>query len=461
MDQEITPKKYPTSTSDVAKMLGIHGPTKDLPMGTIISHSDLPVANLPVADSHSVFDHNQLKDAHQNIPVHTDPNIDLGAKAAHTQAKASPFIAIAKAAAPFAAVFIVGLFLYFFFFSGVNFSEMFQSKPSASTPQQSALQQLEQQDLVAYQIWIKGFYYDVTDAKILDPEADNSGNGLTNFEKYLLGLNPKAYDTLGLGEADSQAISQGINPLTGAQLTDAQKAAISKYVDMESVMNRLALYNLQNPGRVAGASVNSQGQSVQPMPVNYGTGQAPQTPQNPPAQQSGTAQYAPVQTGADLNSLSAQTSGININTNIPAHLDIPDLKVSVPIIWTTDPKYFDQDLQIGVVHYPGTALPGQLGTAYISGHSSNYVWAKGDYNHVFTHLGDLNKDASFKITVVDKNGKDIIFHYVVISKQEYLPTDQAQFMNSDKSVVALSTCWPVGSTAKRMVVFGLLTQVEK
>ena len=55
----------------------------------------------------------------------------------------------------------------------------------------------------------------VSDPKILDPETDNSGNGLTNFQKYLLNLNPKSYDTLGLGEADSQTIAKGINPLTG------------------------------------------------------------------------------------------------------------------------------------------------------------------------------------------------------------------------------------------------------
>ena len=130
-------------------------------------------------------------------------------------------------------------------------------------------------------------------------------------------------------------------------------------------------------------------------------------------------------------------------------------------MWSDDPKDFDKDLQSGVIHYPGTAMPGQIGTTYISGHSSNFAWAKGSFKQVFAVLGKLADNTSFKITVVQKNGKDAIFHYVVTGRKEYSPTDQAQFANSGKSVVALSTCWPVGSTAKRLVVYGELTQTEK
>ena len=132
----------------------------------------------------------------------------------------------------------------------------------------------------------------------------------------------------------------------------------------------------------------------------------------------------------------------------------------MPIVWSQDPKNFDADLQCGVVHYPGTALPGQIGTTYIAGHSSNYPWAKGSYNQIFSTLGKLANNTSFKITVTQTNGKTVTFDYVVTSSKQFSPTDQAQFANTGKSIVALSTCWPVGSTAKRLVVFGQLTQTE-
>ncbi|MFA5860051.1 MAG: sortase, partial [Elusimicrobiota bacterium] len=88
-------------------------------------------------------------------------------------------------------------------------------------------------------------------------------------------------------------------------------------------------------------------------------------------------------------------------------------------------------------------------------------WVKGDFNKVFSKLGDLADNTSFKITVVQKNGKDAIFHYVVTGRKEFSATDQEQFKNTGESIVALSTCWPVGSTAKRLVVFGQVTQVER
>src|SRR5581483_9205529 len=106
--------------------------------------------------------------------------------------------------------------------------------------------------------------------------------------------------------------------------------------------------------------------------------------------------------------------------------------------------------QNGVIHYPGTALPGQIGTTYLAGHSSNYVWAKGGYNHVFTHLGDLQDGASFTIAVKLTNGQDETLHYIVTGRDQFSATDPAQFQNGGQSVVELSTCWPVGTTAKRL-----------
>jgi LPXTG-site transpeptidase (sortase) family protein len=317
---------------------------------------------------------------------------------------------------------------------------MFKSQTVASTPQQNVLQQLEQQDASSYNKWIASYYYDVTDPTILEPDTDNSGNGLSNFQKYLLNLNPKSYDTLGLGQADSLTIAKGINPLTGGALTDEQTSVISKYIDMEVVMNRLTLENMQNQPEVAGASTTGNAGSID---IRGGSG----------------SQNTLVNASTTLNP--GGMSRININTSVPGLLEIPDLKIKVPIIWTSNPNNFDQDLESGVVHYPGTAMPGEVGTAYIAGHSSNYPWAKGSYNQIFSTLGKLAVNTSFKITVTQQSGKTVTFDYVVTNSQQYSPTDQAQFANTGKSIVALSTCWPVGSTAKRLVVFGQLTQVEQ
>jgi LPXTG-site transpeptidase (sortase) family protein len=430
MTQDIPIKKYPQTTAEVAQMLGIHSDGQNLPMGSF-PVADLPVAGLPVAQ-----DLSQQPELHQPEPiVH---------KAA--PAVAQPFyVKAGKALLPYAAIFLVGIFLYYFFFTKVDFTTVFKPTQSAATPQQTVIQQLEQQDILAYNKWIASYYYDVSDPKILDPESDNSGNGLTNFQKYLLNLNPKSYDTLGLGQADSQTITMGINPLTGGSETDAQKAIVSKYVDMEVVMNRLTLSNMQNPPQVAGAIT----------PNNSAFGGNNNLTQNL------SIRGTPLLNQTDTNRAAINQNQADINTGVPGLLEIPDLKIKVPVIWSKDPKNFEQDLQVGVVHYPGTAMPGEIGTMYIAGHSSNYVWAKGSYNQIFSKLGNLALNTSFKITATEQNGKTVVFNYVVTKIQQYKPTDQAQFQNTDKSVVALSTCWPVGSTAKRLVVFGTLTQTQK
>jgi sortase A len=137
------------------------------------------------------------------------------------------------------------------------------------------------------------------------------------------------------------------------------------------------------------------------------------------------------------------------------------LNLTVPLIWSQDANALLKDLQNGVVHYPGTAMPGDIGTSYISGHSSNYAWAKGNYNRIFAKLNDLQIYDSISITATQTNGKPVTFHYVVTAKDQFQPDDQRQFANIGKSTIALSTCWPVGTTARRLVVFAQLSQIDK
>lgn len=475
-----TPKSFPASTPEVAKMFGFHPeqlqtlaqtsqPPAALPASSSTSSPRFageagqgePAAKLP-ASTRGVFTNDEstrggpmVEDvAHlsDHEPIHEEHLADY----ASATAGPKPYVKILKTILPYLAVFAVGIFLYYFFFSSVNFNAIVPSLPTQSTvtaPQQSAIQQLENQGLSGYDSWIAGYYYQANQS-ILDPNTDNSGNGFTNYEKYLLDLNPKTYDTLGLGMADSQAVSEGINPLTGAPLTQAQKDLIAKYIDMEAVMNRLSLNQVQHPSSVAGASTqNSFGSQ---------SGQVPsQVRMQPSTVVVPSPTYQTQNTGAVLASQSLVDNNVDINTSVPGLLEIPDLKIKVPLMWSQDPKDFDQDLQNGVVHYPGTAMPGQIGTTYIAGHSSNYIWAKGSYNRVFAVLGDLKNNSSFQITVTTAAGQKVVYHYVVTRSQQYSPTDQAQFQNGGQSVVALSTCWPVGSTAKRLVVFGQLTQIEK
>ncbi len=399
-------KLYPVASPEAAKMLGIENDDS----------SHLPAEN-----------HVEPAEAHSQAPKPAYQPDHSGA------AQPSMLGKVFKITIPYVIVFAVGVFLYFFFFTKVDFGSLFPAKSANSqSVQNTALLNLEKQNSSAYNAWIESFYYDVSNPAVFDPNADNSGNGLTNFQKYLLNLNPKSYDTLGLGRADSEDLAMGISPLSGLPLTSDQKQIISQYFDMETIMNKLAL------DKMNGASATPEVAGAQVVASSTPTGNV---------------------MGSDPNIVNA--NALDINTGVPGRLQIPSLKVDAPLIFSTSTEAFDTDLLNGVIHYPGTALPGQIGTTYISGHSSNYPWIKSNYNHVFTYLGNLGVNQSFDIIVTLGSGKQATLHYVVTGSQQYSPTDQAQFANSGRSVVALSTCWPVGSTAKRLVVIGVLTQVEQ
>jgi sortase (surface protein transpeptidase) len=77
---------------------------------------------------------------------------------------------------------------------------------------------------------------------------------------------------------------------------------------------------------------------------------------------------------------------------------IPKIGKNIPLVDVQLDSGFDfehienifmQELEKGVVRYPGTAKPGEKGNAFIFGHSSNYPWIKGEYNSAFVLLDQL------------------------------------------------------------------------
>ncbi len=140
-------------------------------------------------------------------------------------------------------------------------------------------------------------------------------------------------------------------------------------------------------------------------------------------------------------------------------LIIPRLKLNVPLI---DPPYdalLRQDwgqvesdiqsaLQRGVVHYPGTARPGQAGNFFVTGHSSYYPWDPGHYKSVFARLGDLQVGDEYWVYYGgDKH------RYIVRGKGEVSPSDTSVLdQPPGDRVSTLMTCTPTGTTLRRLII---------
>lgn len=128
---------------------------------------------------------------------------------------------------------------------------------------------------------------------------------------------------------------------------------------------------------------------------------------------------------------------IAANSRILANIDASDSKV-----------YLDA-LQKGVAQAAGSAFPGEDGHIFLFAHSTDYFWNVGNYNAVFYLLSKLEK--ADEINLFYKGQR---FVYKVVDKTIVDP-DQVQYLTrkTNREFLTLQTCWPPGTTLKRMLVF--------
>lgn len=133
---------------------------------------------------------------------------------------------------------------------------------------------------------------------------------------------------------------------------------------------------------------------------------------------------------------------------------IEKIGIEAPMIWSkdVDEKKTLADLEKGLSHYPASGSPGQDGNMIISGHSSNYFWAKGDYNYIFKDLNALEIGNNIIVKTLQRNGKIISYRYKVNDKFVASPDDEKIFKIKPGKNLTLSTCWPLGTNFKRLIV---------
>ena len=131
------------------------------------------------------------------------------------------------------------------------------------------------------------------------------------------------------------------------------------------------------------------------------------------------------------------------------YIYIPKIRVAAPIVYpkTVDDKTINAALLTGVVHYPGTADPGQKGNVFLTGHSSYYPWASSDYKTVFSLVPQLV--GGDEIVVYNKG---IRYTYRVDQVYEVAPTHVDVLRPTPEPMITLSTCVPIGTSYRRKIV---------
>lgn len=145
-------------------------------------------------------------------------------------------------------------------------------------------------------------------------------------------------------------------------------------------------------------------------------------------------------------------------------IEIPRIKKNIPIsnveneaiINTGDQKAIEDEIQKalenGVVRYPGTAVPGERGNVFLTGHSSYYLWAKGGFKDVFALLHQVELGDEIVVYYGSENGNQRRFDYVVEEIKEVKPSEVDVLRQTDDHRLTLMTCTPLGTSLRRLIV---------
>lgn len=133
---------------------------------------------------------------------------------------------------------------------------------------------------------------------------------------------------------------------------------------------------------------------------------------------------------------------------------IPKINANANVIPNVDPTNEDEFLEAlshGIAHAKGSVFPGQKGNTYVFAHSTDNWWNVGRYNAIFYLLKDLS--IGDKVIVYFQN---IRYNYTVTDTKIVDPTDVSYLVDAQKApeeTLIMQTCWPPGTTWKRLLVF--------
>jgi|SRR3989344_1690791 len=142
---------------------------------------------------------------------------------------------------------------------------------------------------------------------------------------------------------------------------------------------------------------------------------------------------------------------VNYQGNKPKefYLTIPKLKIEKAHV-LVDTLVFTNNLS----HFPGSALPGDIGNSFITGHSILPQFNNPkDYNAIFTKLPTLEVGDEIFVEVLGKTLKYVVQYSKVIDPKDIsvLAPISAKGRN-----LTLMTCVPPGLSTKRLVVISSL-----
>ncbi|WP_090946189.1 class E sortase [Nonomuraea jiangxiensis] len=115
-----------------------------------------------------------------------------------------------------------------------------------------------------------------------------------------------------------------------------------------------------------------------------------------------------------------------------------------------------EHLRKGPGHYPGTAMPGQIGNFVLSGHRTTYAAP-------FNEIDELERDDEIVVEAREARYTYRVTAQDIVEPDEVdvlAPVPGKPDIRPIRAVITLSTCHPEYSAAERLIVYGVLKETE-
>lgn len=173
-----------------------------------------------------------------------------------------------------------------------------------------------------------------------------------------------------------------------------------------------------------------------------------------------TLLVSPISKNQQILGVSIEKTANNFPAFISKNSDGPrpykEFTITIPSIGLESVRTIvdSNDLNKSLVHLPGSALPGEKGNVFISGHSSlPQFYRPGNFKAIFSNLPKVKKGDSI---LVDAGGQK--FEYIVEGLKVVDPSETWVINPPDNTgrYISLMTCVPPGLYLKRLIVLGRL-----
>lgn len=149
---------------------------------------------------------------------------------------------------------------------------------------------------------------------------------------------------------------------------------------------------------------------------------------------------------------SLQSQGTTLTPpNTDFAITIDRIGAASPIIKDVDPfnsLVYQRALRDGIAHARGTNVPGRGGNIFLFAHSSADLLTAERYNSVFYLMHHLEQGDVIKVWYQG------VEHDYAVSEKKLVASSDTQYL-TEKSAgeqLTLMTCWPPGTSLKRLIV---------